>query len=572
MKKNKLLNTIELLILAICICYFVYTIFFIKENQLFNIICSFLITFFVAMIFMQQITNKNIYKNVSLLILILFISSNILNSLNVFAKNIEIVDNLTGKTLNEVLPWAEKNNIKVEQIYEYSDNICELCVISQNVSPTTPINEISEIKLIISLGPNYDKIVVIPNLVGLKITDLQNTINELLLNNIDVEYVDSDLEKDTILEQSLKGQYSRNTKIVFKISNGNEIIENITMIDLIKKSLFDATLWLKQNKIKYEITYEFNEQKRNTILNQSIKENETININNDKIILTVSKGKSITVPNLLKMNNEEIINWITDNNLKIEFTEEYSTTIPLGTTISSNYKENDIIEDGTIIKIVTSKGQIIYPKLTTLQEIKNWANQYNINVNEEYTTSNDITKGNIINSTYKENDIVDPKKTISVTISTGKPITVPNFYNMDKASITAKCQSLQLNCSFYESNYSNSVAYGKAIAQNVAAGTIVTNGKYISIGLSKGSPKTFTLKLPQATIASCIGDANCTINFLKTYLSSNYPNITFTFEIQSSSTYNNAGFIHENSGKIAGTVNDNSNVTQGNTYKILITK
>lgn len=523
------------------------------------------------MLLLNQLTNKSYYKIISIIVVIGFALCNVLNSVSAFTKNIISLGNFSNKNINDVLVWAKENNIEIEQIYEYSDNIKEFFIISQDIDSNIPLKDVTKLKLIVSSGPNYNKEVIIPNLVGSKIDDLLKIKNELLLNNIEINYVKSDLEKDTIIEQSLKGQYQRNTKITFTISLGNEVIEEITMIDLVDKNIFDASLWLKQNGINFDVIYEFSDKTKGTVINQSIKTNDVIKIANDKVSITVSKGQSITVPNLLNMSSNDVINWISENNLKIEFNEIYHTTVPLGNIISANYNEGDIIEDGTLIKITTSKGQIKFPKVDSLQDLRNWANGYNLEVEEQYATNNDVGVGGIISASYNEGDVVDPNTPISVTISTGRPITVPNFYNMSKNDINYKCQSLGLICSFYEGGYSN-IQSGNAISQNVSAGATVTKGKTISIALSKGPAKTFTLKLPQATISSCIGDASCTINKLKSYLDNNYPGVSFTFETASSSTFNNAGFIHENSGKVNGTVTDGSVVTQGNTYKIIITK
>lgn len=565
-KNNKIMIVIYSILLIIGIGYFVYSLLFINNDQLYNIINSFLIIFLTIMLFMNHLTKKNVYKVFSVFMIMSIISCSILNSFDVFAKKIDILGNLVNKPINDVLKWADEKNITIEQIYEYSDNIDEFYIISQDIDSNTPIDEIENIKLIISSGPNYDKIVIIPNLVGLNVEKLIETKNELLLNNVEINYVKSDESKDTIISQSLKGQYARNTKISFTISLGNETISEINMIDLIGKDIFEASIWLKQNNINYEITYEFNEKNKNEIISQSIKADTVVNTSNDKLNLIISKGESITVPNLLTMSSDEVVKWISDNDLKIEFNETYHTTIPLGGVISANYSEGDIIESGTLIKITTSKGQIKFPSVSTLQELKNWANGYNIIVNEEYSTNSSVPKGNIISANYKIDDIVDSTKPISVVISTGAPITVPNFYNMSKSAISTKCSSLGLVCTFYEKSYS-SIALNNAISQNVSAGATVTSGKTISIGLSKGPAKTYTVKINQASISSCIGDSSCSINYLKSYFSSNYPGVTFTYVTESSSTFNNAGFIHENS-----PIKDGSSVTQGNTYKVIITK
>ena len=74
------------------------------------------------------------------------------------------------------------------------------------------------------------------------------------------------------------------------------------MIDLKNKTLFDGTLWLKRNKIKYSLEYEFSDTiERNTIIKQNIEIGENINVNETSVTITISKGKAIKVPNLLNM-------------------------------------------------------------------------------------------------------------------------------------------------------------------------------------------------------------------------------------------------------------------------------
>ena len=56
-------------------------------------------------------------------------------------------------------------------------------------------------------------------------------------------------------------------------------------------------------------------------------------------------------------------------------------------------------------------------------------------------------------------------------------------------------------------------------------------------------------------------------SLLKSYFEKNYPGVTFTFETKASNIYSNAGFIHESS-----QVTDGTKVTQGQKYKVIITK
>ena len=83
--------------------------------------------------------------------------------------------------------------------------------------------------------------------------------------------------------------------------------------------------------------------------------------------------------------------------------------------------------------------------------------------------------------------------------------------------------------------------------------------------MSKGEAKTFTVEISESQLT--IGNANATANTLKQYFATKYPDVTFTFSFQKSNVYSRPGFIHENS-----QVNDGKKVTQGNTYKVIITQ
>ncbi|MDD3186991.1 MAG: PASTA domain-containing protein [Bacilli bacterium] len=565
--RNKFIIALEIILLIIGIVYFIGSIVFIDTNKIFHAVNSFLIVAIIVLFIMDDLEkSKVLYKILFILAIIFLIAANVLNYFNLFEKKEIVIEDLTALSMNEALDWASLNNIVIEQSYEYSDNVPEFGIISQNVIPGTPLKEVTTVKLVISLGPNYDKSVIIPDLSGMTLDDLLETKNELFLNNVVINYeINSEFPKNTIISQSIKGQYTRNTKITFTLSLGSETTP-VEMIDLKNMTLFDATLWLKENGINYKLTYEFDENiNRNYIISQDTLEGTTVD-SNSTVNLIVSKGKSIIVPNLLSMTSDEVVKWIIANNLKIEFSDTYDVSAPLGSIISANYNENDEVEVGTVVKIVTSKGQLKMPEFNSLSEFRKWASNYNINYSEEYQMNESVSKGSIINFSVKAGDVIDINASITVYVSNGAPVTVPNFYGMSSSSITSTCNSYGLNCTFYQYGYTDK-ASGIAVVQNIKAGSTVISGTYVSIGLSKGVAQTFTVRINQSSIQSCVGNATCTINYLKQLFASSYPGVTINYLEKTSSTFDFAGNIHESS-----PIKDGSTVTQGKTYEIWITK
>ena len=56
---------------------------------------------------------------------------------------------------------------------------------------------------------------------------------------------------------------------------------------------------------------------------------------------SVSKGKAIIVPDFDGKNVDDVITWITNNNLRLSFNEEYSLTVSEGKLVHINYFKSD---------------------------------------------------------------------------------------------------------------------------------------------------------------------------------------------------------------------------------------
>ena len=558
MKKIKLSRIIILFSILIGLAFLAYIALNINKNNLVLLLNSLLLTLIsIILLFPSKKVNNG-------LIGLLLICITGLNAYT-FAKpeekkEIKFVANMYNMNLNEVLEYAKENNIELIQNYDYSDYIEKYHIISQDIN-NEELENVKKLNIIISNGPNYSADASIPNFVGLKLDELLEYKNKNFLNNIEITFVKDDSEPNTIIYQSKTGNIKRNTKIEIKVSKKE--FSEIEMIDLKNKSLFEAKLWLDENSINYELKYDFSELDKNYVVEQNIDVGTTIK-EEDSIILTISKGPSIKVPNLKEMTTEEIMKWITDNNLEIIYKEEYNKDVELGKVISVNYEEEDIIEQGTEIIIITSKGSLKMIKFTNLYDFKDWANANNVKYEVEYSFSDSISKGELIKSSHEENAIITDNDTVTLTLSNGKAVTVPNFKGMSKSEITTKCNSIGLTCQFKDYGYTTSTKANIAVTQSVSAGKQVVSGSYVTISLSKGIAQTYTVQINETDLV--INNSSKTIERLKSLFASKYPGVTFKFVTKASNTYNNAGFIHENSA-----VKNGTKVTQGKTYTVTIT-
>lgn len=569
--KSKINITLLFITLGSSIGYFLFSI--LKGNYLYNIediigafILLVLMGLFVVYTLRKKERRTSPFIGISSILLTSFFTLNLLIGFHIIKLPEEkVVGSFVNENIKTALEWAKDNKIEVAQIYENSDTFPEYSIISQNIKVGTSVSKIKKIEFIISSGPSYDKMVIIPNMIGMEADDVLKFILDNHLINVSTEFVTSESPKDTVISQDKNGEQRRDAeiKLVLSIGPSNDLGE-ITMVDLKNKSLTEALFFLKRNGLAYKLNYEFSDSiSKNYVISQSVKEGSKVTSENT-IAISVSKGKEIKAPNFLTMTANEITNWVIENKCKISFQETYDETIALGKIISVNYKEGDTIEEGSTIVVTTSKGQLKVPAVSTISELRSWASSNNIRLEESYNFHDSLSNGSIISMTPTTGDTIKNGGSISVNISQGKAVTIPNFIGKSKSAITSTCKSLGLNCTFSYTTYSSS-AKDIALSQNKTAGSTVISGTYVSIGLSKGPATTFTIEISESQLT--IGNADKTISTLRTWFSSKYSGVTFTFVKKPSVTYGNAGFIHENS-----PIKDNSKVTQGNSYQVWITE
>ena len=237
-------------------------------------------------------------------------------------------------------------------------------------------------------------------------SDIQNShqvaikfAEDNFLNNVDYNFVsNNETARDIVMNQNVKGQIKRNTNVVFTVSLGDiNALGEYEIDDYSSKSLSSVLLKIKRNGIKYDLRYDYSKSvKKDYIIEQSIKEGTKVKPNSDVIILTVSYGKEVKVPSFNGKSQDDVLSWISANNLKVEFEEKHHISLEKGKLIGINYNKGDIISEGTKIIITTSLGPIIVPSFTSLAHFRSWCDENKIKYEEKYEYSTAVAKGNII--------------------------------------------------------------------------------------------------------------------------------------------------------------------------------
>ena len=492
-KKRKPIFT-NIILSLLFVCSITFSLFLILDssnriNELYEIINAILIliiTFNIVIsfpkIFYKKKTGTTIFTSLLIIITMVFNALYLFNIIKLPTQN--YIKDYTNKELTQALSWLDKNNIDHEETFEYSDTTKKYNIISQDIKPKTLTKNIKKISFSVSNGPDYNKELILPDMTDYKTDEVLKFIEENFLKNADIQFEENEeIENNKIIKQSTVGNIKRNDKIIFTASLGKkENLKPIKLEDLTNKTLLYGTTYLGKNAIPYELKFDYsNKIQRGHIIKTDKQVNQEIK-QTDKIILTISKGKKIKVPDLKNKTLNEITKWIIENNLEIEYLDKYNTNIKKGKAIEANYKKGDIIEEETKVKVTFSKGPLKMPKFDKIDSFKQWADKYQIKYEIKEEFNSDIEKDNIIKYSVKEGEKINPEETIIVYISKGKAIKTPNFIGMTKEEAKKECDNLNITCSFY--NTLSDKKEGTVISQSVEKDTEIGENQNIDIEIA----------------------------------------------------------------------------------------
>lgn len=464
-----------------------------KDFNILNIASCSILVLFCLFLCIYVKNEKMRFLNIGMICFTLYsfiLFNNQTNLINLFNK----MPDFTDKSYVEVVKWASKNKILLNELYEYSDLTKENNIIYQSVKPGADLNSVKKIKVVISSGINPSKEIMIPDMSNYDLEKVLAFIEKNCLSNVKILYEENEVKEDHLVRQSKIGSTKRDEEIVFTFSRGNmELTDELTMIDFTNQPKLRVLAFLSKYEIKNEFAYDYSDSiKKDHVMNQSIKKGTKIKRLEDKITITLSKGSKIKLPDFKKMSLEEITEWSSKHKIKLALNMKYDDTIKEGKIISVSVKENDTISEGDTITLTVSKGQLKMPEFDSVSKFEEWAKENNIMYTIEHEFNNDVESGKIIKFTHKKGDVIKNNDTVSVYVSDGKKTGIPNFVGMNKSDIKSKCNNIGINCTFQYQNSDKKKDI--ALRQSIAAGSEVASNTTVSIILSSGTNTATTSK------------------------------------------------------------------------------
>jgi serine/threonine-protein kinase len=390
---------------------------------------------------------------------------------------------LVNRPFSDAQLWATENGVNLTKVEEYNDVYGQGIIIEQSIPAGETFKKGELLTLTVSLGPDLSVMLELPDLMSMTLQQIEAWRDKNFMSKVRIATENSDtvpagkVIRFEINDDTVVKEIRRDTPVYIIVSKGpkDESSVQVTVPDFKTMSISEAYIFANENGITLVVEDQFDDYvPRGSVISQSVKAQEKI-AKGSEIKLVVSKGKLIEVPDFSDYTKEQAASLASELGIPVTVIEKYSgskagaflsQSIAAGTTyISGEYLEL-YYSIGNKIALASFVGQ-------TRDSIESWANELNkqgasiaIKVS---TTKSSQPSGTII---YQDpaNKLINVKTTVSVTVSLGKIIYVPDF--VDKTDNANR-------------GYDTAITREEAIAMCEAAGLVPVFEKAASFNANK---------------------------------------------------------------------------------------
>lgn len=298
---------------------------------------------------------------------------------------IEMPD-FVGQTKADVTAWVRQQGIASSGIImkeEYDFDADEGVILSQSVEAGKKVKEDVKLTFVVSLGADPDELVDFPeDVLSMTRDDLEAWEEENKLQKVKLNQTYSDtVEEGYVISYDLKGvdaeDFTRSTNVTFNISRGPQPARTVSVQNFLDKSQYEVESWAKSNGILIEVYESYSEDKEaGIVLSQSVSSGRTMK-EGETLIITVSMGKAVTIPDFAVMTKEQFEEWNQENPGLVKIKEKYSDQ---QTYILSQSKRAgaQLGKDDDKIEVVINLGLPVLPSGlgvgSSYQALVDWCN------------------------------------------------------------------------------------------------------------------------------------------------------------------------------------------------------
>jgi eukaryotic-like serine/threonine-protein kinase len=289
------------------------------------------------------------------------------------------------------------------------------------------------------------------------------------------------------------------------------LLNQVQIPDYMNKPFSELKTWASRNNIVLETDYQFSlDVSKDYVIEMEPLANS--NIQKGSILrVIVSNGADpdelIQVPDFTGNSYGQISEWLNANKINnLRITYENNEDIPVNEFVKIVFNDKTITSDTYTRKdyglIYISNGPVVYeknievPDWTTTNAnvgvVEAWGLEKDVTIVVRLVNSSTVPMNGVINQSVSPKSMISKKSTITVSVSLGQVVVVPDFSKMSKQ----EAESVNLNNAIvkYVEMYQpkTGATFGSYIWQDVKAGTNVnqssTTKLIVTVYFSKGQP------------------------------------------------------------------------------------
>ncbi len=350
----------------------------------------------------------------------------------------ELID-LTGWTENDAQLWARNHDIQLQFDKEYNDDFEAGKVFLQHIEPGTRVKKGSFVRLGVSLGHDLSVTLPLPDIISMTRDEIEQWAAENYMSRVRItaEYSEvvpaEQVIRFEVNDITVVNEVRRDSPVYVIISRGPEVRDAlITLPNFKEMPLAQCHEFANENGLELTVEEEYDDFiPEGNIISQNIKAEEAV-VQGTEIVLVISRGKMIIVPNFAGYKGERAMAVAGGLGITLIINERYSDA-PAGSFLSQSIPAGSVYEAGDILELSYSiDNKVILSSFvgSTRDALESWAKELNANganitINVSTTKSNS-PKGTIIYQD-KANISVGIRTAINITVSSGRVVYVPDF-------------------------------------------------------------------------------------------------------------------------------------------------
>jgi len=297
------------------------------------------------------------------------------------------VPNFVNRNPQDLMGWQLQNNPFNEE-FAYSLEVDEGLIMAQSHEAGTTVSGGTIITVTISLGPDMNEVIALPEFEGMTRAQIRTWADENRMRSVNFnEENNADIEANHVIRvqfppASDPANFRRSDSVNIIVSTGPETIQIGNLVgndsEAIEKFIEENPL------VNVEFEYEPHSTiVRGNVLRQSIREGDELRAVNpgsripagETLILTLSAGNPVTVPNFSGIRRAEAEDMMEDPNLEGELdvvvVRRFNDTIPYGRFVSQSVEAGEeLYAADRTVTVVYSEGRPWIPAFGTEDEVE----------------------------------------------------------------------------------------------------------------------------------------------------------------------------------------------------------